>query len=315
MTALRPAAGRAAALAASGVLLGACSGCGSHAKHAGREVSQLARSGGYWFTLSTPSRFEVVRFCKAPAGIAAARGDRSVPRPYFSDRYRAVQRLAVGTLTAEISRFFAVPTNRSVSIQYACSAVAKRLTTTNAAPRAVFAPPAVRTNGPVEARTTSDHLRLTGSLTAPATRVRLASARDHLDNGAESKLSVRGLALTLSITHLPVGRSYLELVLEGRGTRNVDALVIEREAPAGARSFAPITLSGAGSRSMRRLDIPAAATLSYRADRPGFGVSDSEGRLHLATAALAGEIPVERGVYRNLQIVADGAWRLVIAPR
>jgi hypothetical protein len=309
---------RVAALAAAAVLVATGSGCGSHKRQQGREVSQLTRSGYFWLRLDAADRLQLVRFCKAPAGLAVAKGDRSVPVPYFSDRYGEVQQLPVPLLAAQISRFFAQPAHRTASVQLACSTMAQRLTRpTEAVPRAVFAAPAVRRNGPIEVSTTADHLSLGGTLTKPVTRARVVSAPDRSATGPEARLGVRGLALKLILAHIPLGRSYLQLILEGRRTRHLDVLVVERQTPASptSGSFAPIELSGTGTRTIPRLDVPASATLSYRTDRAGLGISDAAGRVHVATDALSGAIAIAAGGYSDLQVVADGRWQLVITPR
>lgn len=253
MASIRVATCRGATFGALLALFAVCSGCGSHERRQAKETIELTRSGDFWRRLNPAAQITLVRFCKAPAGIAAAQGDPSVPARYFSDRYEAVQRLAPELLAREISLSFADPQHRRASIQQTCSTVAERLTATrNAIPRAVFAPPATRVNGPIEVATELDRLALRGTLSAHVTHARVVPAPDRARTRVTAGVRVRGLDITLRLARIPDGQSYLQLILLGQGTRHTDLIVVHRQAAGRRRgdAFPPIRLGGSANRSI-----------------------------------------------------------------
>ena len=130
-------------------------------------------------------------------------------------------------------------------------------------------------------------------------------------------MSVRGLDITVDLARIPVGASYLQLILYGRGTQHTDLIVVRRAGAGqpGSASFSPIRLRGSGSRTIPLLEVPSAAVLTYRSAGLGLGISDARGQLHLATTARTGALPVSPAAYRSVVIVADGPWQIVIVPR
>ena len=196
--------------------------------------------------------------------------------------------------------------------------MAMRLTATSApVPRAVFAAPATRVNGPIELDIERDSFVMRGRLTAHPARARIVAAPDRAATGLIAAVSVRGLDITVDLARIPVGASYLQLILYGRGTQHTDLIVVRRAGAGqpGSASFSPIRLRGSGSRTIPLLEVPSAAVLTYRSAGLGLGISDARGQLHLATTARTGALPVSPGAYRSVVIVADGPWQIVIAPR
>lgn len=304
----------AAALCAAG-----CGGGGGGAPTAEQAAVQLGRPGTAWETLKGPVRTEALKDCRLAAAVTAATPADAATAPYFSDRYRAVQRLDEAKLGLGLDRWFAGTRRDGQTLQAGCTAVATRLADVAAVarhPHAELSLPVSSREGPFTLTVASATAQITGRVTPADAAVTLERPRDRSRTPATWTTRRRGDAVTFALRGLPLGLSYLRVRVRGSTGESRRLLVISRtHAMRGQppRTFVPITLSGTGSRTLSVLDVPVEANATVQSDAP-LALSSSHTLLLTHRKGRLSQT-IAPGLYRDVRIAAVGSWSLRLAPR
>jgi hypothetical protein len=307
-------------LAAAAVWAAGCGGGGGGGTPtAEHTVVQLGRSGSVWATLTGPARTEALKDCRLAAAVAAATPADAATAPYFSDRYRAIQRLDEAKLGVGLDRFFGGTRRDGETLQQGCTAVATRLADVAAVarhPHAELSLPVSSRKGPFTLTVSSATTQITGRVTPSDATVTLERPPDRSRTPATWTTRRRGDAVRFSLRGLPLGVSYLSVRVSGSTGSSDRLLVITRTHPMHGRpprTFLPIVLDGTGSRTLSVLDVPVAATATVRSSAP-LALSSSHTLLLTHRRGRTTQT-IAPGLYRDVRIAAAGTWSLRLAPR
>jgi hypothetical protein len=305
----------AAALAAAG-----CGGGGSDRQTVAQETAvQLGRPGSAWSALKGPARIEALKDCRLAAAVAAATPADAATAPYFSDRYRAIQRLDEVRLGVGLDRFFAGTRRDDETLQAGCTRVATRLADVAAVARRPHAelslPVAARTKGPFSLTVSTADTRITGRVTPSDASIRLVRPADRSRTPATWTTRRRGDGVTFDLRGLPLGVTYLRVEVSGPTGSSSRLLVITRKHASRLqppRTFVPIVLNGTGSRTLSVLDVPRRAIATVRSNAP-LALSSSHTLLLTHRKGRMTQT-IAPGLYRDVRIAAAGTWSLRLAP-
>jgi hypothetical protein len=303
----------AVALAAAG-----CGGGDGGEPTATQTAVQLGRPGSAWGALQGPARREALKDCRLAAAVTAATPADASTAPYFSDRYRAIQRLDEVRLGVGVDRFFAGSARDGQTLQAGCTAVATRLAHVAAVarrPHAELSLPVASRKGPFTLTVSSSTTRISGRVTPANAEIRLVRPADRSRTPATWTTRRRGDGVTFTLRDLPLGVTYLRVEVRGPTETSRRLLVITRKRASRVqppRTFQPIVLNGTGSRTFSVLDVPRRAVATVRSSAP-LALSSSHTLLLTHRRGRMTQT-IAPGLYRDVRIAAAGTWSLRLAP-
>jgi hypothetical protein len=303
------------ALAASG-----CGGGGGPGTQTEPAAIALGRPGSAWSGLDARARRDTLKACRLAAAVQAATPPSAASAPYFSDRYRAIQRLDERALGVGIDRFFAGFARDDETLMAGCVAVATRLADVEAVtrpPHAELSLPVSSRKGPFTLTVSRSVTQLAGRVTPADARLTLERPSDRARTTARWRIVRRGDAVRVALHGLPLGVSYLRVVVAGPTGTSRRLLVITRKHASRVpppRTFAPFVVDGTGSRTFAVLDVPRPAVATVRSGAP-LAISSSHTLLLTHTGGRgASRHTIAPGLYRDVRIAAAGTWSLRLAP-
>ncbi|QEC46678.1 hypothetical protein FSW04_03155 [Baekduia soli] len=296
-----------------------CGGGSSGRTDTAQQALQLGRPGSAWRALTPAQQLDAVKDCRLGAAVAASTASGSGPA-FFSDRYRAIQRLQESTLTTALDRWFAAAGHAGQSLQEGCTAVAERLADIPSVarrPHVEFALPVTGGKGPLGLEVAGPDIELVGRVSPSGARVTLSRPGDRARSTATWRIDQRGDTVRVSLRSIPLGVSYLRVDVAGPGVRRAGRLlVIDRShAPSRRppRTFAPVLLRGTTSRTLSVLYIPRAARATVRSDGP-VTLTASGSLLVAHRPGPTTTATIRPALYHDVRIAAAGPWVLRIEP-
>jgi len=308
-----------AGLAVAGLILG--TGCGSSGRSDRDPQTRLDRPAAVWTTFKRKDRTEAVKDCRLAAAVRAATPDHAPAMPYFSDRYRAIQRLDVHDVGLGLDRLVAGAASRDQTLGQACTAVAFELadiTEVARRPHVEFSLPVAARRGPYTLTIDTPMIRLAGRVVPSGARLTLERPPDRSATRARWTIARAGDAFTIDLHDVPLGVSYLNVVVGGPTGRSERLLSITRRRPSNARpprTFQPFVIHGDGPKTFSVLDIPTAATATVRSTGPLLLSSSRTLLLTHTGTPVARRTAIAPALYRDVRIAAAGPWTLRLAPR
>lgn len=311
---------RARALILLALAMAAAPGCGGDGTKppAAETVVQLARPGAGWAVLKGAARREALKDCRLAAAVTAATPNDAATAPYFSDRYRAIQRLDENALGAAVDRFFAGTRRDGQSLQTGCTAVATRLAKVDEVarrPHVELSLPVSSRKGPFTLTVSTSAATISGRVTPSSATAALVRPGDRSRTPATWSAERVGDGVTWALRGLPLGVSYLRVDVHGPTGSSQRLFVITRKHATGThapRTFQPIVLHGTGSRTLNVLDVPRRAVATVRSAAPLALSSSHTLLLTHRKGRMTQEIAP--GLYRDVRIAAAGTWSLRLAP-
>jgi hypothetical protein len=306
------------AAAAAALLAVGCGGSSGEQPTVGGE--QLARPGADWNGLSPQQRLEAVKDCRLAAAVTAGRAEGSVAAPFFSDRYRAVERVAISTLGDALTRFFAGTAHDRQTVQRACTTVALRLARIAVVarrPHVEFSLPVSGKDGPFTLTVASPTVRLVGRLSPDGARLTFTRPADRARSTARWTVRHKGDSASVTLRDVPLGVSYLRVVVSGPTGTARRLMVITRTHASTRRpprTFQPVDMHGTVSKTLSVLYVPQEAVALVRSRSPlAISTSDTLVLTHTGSTRLR-STRIRPGLYRDVRIAAGGEWSVRIEP-
>jgi hypothetical protein len=299
----------------------AAAGCGGGdgtKPPAAQTVVQLGRPGSAWPALTGPARREALKDCRLAAAVSAATPDDAATAPYFSDRYRAIQRLDENALGVAVDHFFAGTSRDRTSLQAGCTAVATQLAKVDEVarrPHVEMSLPVSSRKGPFTLTVSTSTTTISGRVTPSSAEATLVRPGDRSRTPASWTNRRIGDGVTWTLRGLPLGVSYLRVDVHGPTGSSQRLLVVTRKHASRThppRTFQPIVLNGTGSRTLNVLDVPRRAVATVRSTAP-LALSSSH-TLLLTHRKGRKTYQIAPGLYRDVRIAAAGTWSLRLAP-
>jgi hypothetical protein len=312
---------RPRALTLVAVATAAATGCGGgegSEPPSAQTVVQLGRPGSAWPALRGPARREALKDCRRAAAVSAATPDDAATAPYFSDRYRAIQRLDENALGLAVDRFFAGTARDRQTLQAGCTAVASQLAKVDQVarrPHVEMSLPVSSREGPFTLTVSSPTATVAGRVTPSNAKAMLVRPGERSRNPATWTNRRIGDGVTWSLRGLPLGVSYVRVDVHGPTGSSQRLLVITRKHASRTpppRTFQPIVLNGTGSRTLSVLDVPRRAVATVRSAAP-LALSSSHTLLLTHRKGRMTQ-QIAPGLYRDVRIAAAGPWSLRLAP-
>jgi hypothetical protein len=241
--------------------------------------------------------------------------------PYFSGRYNAVAGVDGDELRKELTAYFRGNRHADETIGTGCSQVLRdelNLNRLAQRSRADFATPVTAVSHALRLNVFGDHVGLQARVSPAHARLDVTPAPGRARSTAHIVVRQNGDRATVALSRIPLGLSYLRVVVRDSG-RPWERLLVVRRGPTKKRptprTFVPLVISGKGSKGLPILYLPrrAEATVSTQ----GTPLSLTSGGTVLLAHGLSDRdrhIRIDAGRYRNVQVTATGEWTIRIVP-
>ncbi|MDX6701782.1 MAG: hypothetical protein QOF26_2008 [Baekduia sp.] len=302
------------------VVAGCGSGGGSGATTTAPTARMLQGPGASWAGLTPHDRRAAIKACRLQTAVSAAREEGASTAPFYSDRYRAIEQVADGKLGPALDRWFTNPAHDREAVQQGCTTLARGLSNVDAVarrPHVSFALPVTTGDGPFTLKVDEPTAELLGRITPTGTRVSLERPADRSRTTATWTIRRQDDTVRIALRNIPLGVSYVRVVVDGPGGRAGRLLVLTRERASRlgpARTFRPIALHGTGSRTLPVMLIPVRAVATVQTDGTPLALVTDHTLLLAHDAGRTGPSPISPGAYRAVRVAAAGPWTLKIAP-
>jgi hypothetical protein len=305
--------------AAAAVLV--LAGCGGAARRDLTPAQRLAEPGRAWSAMSHADQVATMRSCRLEGAVRAAQDGGIHSAPYFSGRYQAVQDVSGTLLRDELTTWFEQASHGNQTLGRGCATVLARLVdvgSLSAQPRADFAAPVTASSKGLRLDVAGSSIRLAARVAPAGARLTVTPAPGRARSGARARVGRAGDVTTVTLDAIPLGISYLQVTVTDGPRRRQELMIVDgrrAETLPAPRTFAPVVISGQGSRGLTLLYLPQAASATVITDGAPLSLA-AGGTVLLAhryddrEAAVA----IDAGRYRNVQVTATGKWSVRIVP-